>query len=85
MLVWSLKVILILAKNQDRNGEHIKKSARPSNKGRHQKRRAQKGADRGGEKGDINSRPPNYKSPWPALLRFLIHSGKSLIGIIEIS
>jgi RHS repeat-associated protein len=45
-------------------------NARPSTEEKHQKGRARKKRDRGGEAGDArrrppNKRPPNWKGPWP--------------------
>jgi RHS repeat-associated protein len=49
--------------------EHTK-GARPSTKGKHEKGQTRKQTDRGGEKGDAerrlpNTRPPNWKGPYP--------------------
>lgn len=51
--------------------EHTK-NKRPSTQEKHEKGKARKGVDRGGEKGDERRRPPrirpkNWKGPWPPL------------------
>ncbi|WP_439568604.1 RHS repeat domain-containing protein [Sphingopyxis sp.] len=54
--------------------EH-KKGKRPSTKGKHEKGKARKGIDKGGEKGDKarrvpRARPPGWRAPWPPALFF---------------
>ena len=55
--------------NNDEYKEHDK-NARPSTENQHQKGKARKARDRGGEKGDVRRDPPrkkpnNWNGPWP--------------------
>ena len=58
-------------------GSEHTSNARPSTQGQHEKGKARKQKDRGGEKGDKkrrpnNKRPKNWKGPWPPGLRMLL-------------